>query len=52
VARPINRKDKLVSISRELKLPTPTRMGNLVGTEFYKLISKVKARPQWCKIQD
>ena len=44
--------DKLVSISKELKLPTPTRMGNVVGTELYKLISEVKASPQWCKIQD
>ena len=46
--------DQLVSISKELKLPTPTRMGNLVGIEFYKLIfiSEVKASPQWCKIQD
>ena len=44
--------DKLVSISKELKLPTPTRMGNLVGTEFYRFVSEVKASPQWCKIQD
>ena len=44
--------DKLVSISKELKLPTPTRMGNVVGTELYKLISEVKASPQWCRIQD